>query len=421
MAKQSSNPRLPPGPGELIDREKPVEFRFDGKMVSALEGDTVASALHASGVSTFSRSFKYHRPRGLLCAAGRCPNCLVNVDGVPNVRACIQPVKPGMQVRHQNAWPSLRWDFLSVLDRMGWLMPVGFYYKALHRPKLLWRVAQKIIRRVGGLGKIDTVDVPDTAYQHRSYHADVAVVGGGPAGMAAALAAAEQGAKVTLIDDQPRLGGHLCFSSGEPADVAGFPGGTGGQVADPLAKSVSQSPRLEVMSGATIFGCYQDNLLGILRGQEMVKLRAKQVVMATGSYDVPAPFKNNDLSGVMMASAAQRLVRLYGLRPGGRAVVAASNEQGYRAALDLLDAGLKSPRWLIPAPLSPGDYRSNRKRPGRWRLKVSRFWLPTWSLRPGARTGSGKWCCGARKMARPLGRLGDPLRPGVHVRGRPAG
>ena len=341
MVKESRSPRLPAGPSELIDRDTAVEFRFDGRKVAAWEGDTVASALFASGVSTFSRGFKYHRPRGLLCAAGRCPNCLVNVDGVPNVRACLQQVKPGMQVRHQNAWPSLRWDFLSVLDRLGWLMPVGFYYKALHRPKLLWLLAQRVIRRVGGLGKIDVDDVPETSYQHRNQHADVAVVGGGPAGLSAALAAAEHGARVALIDDQPRLGGHLRFGSPESDGADESQGVTGNDIADELEKSALEAPRLRVMSGATVFACYQDNLLGILSGRDLVKLRAKRVVVATGSYDVPMLFENNDLPGVMLAGAAQRLVRLYGVRPGRRAVVATDGDQGYRAALDLMGAGVE--------------------------------------------------------------------------------
>ena len=223
---------MPAQPGELIDRGSEVEFQFDGKKVTAFQGDTVASALHASGVSTFSRGFKYHRPRGLLCCAGRCPNCLVDVDGVPNVRACTKPVKPGMRVRPQNAWPSLNWDFLSVLDRLGWLMPVGFYYKALHRPRLLWRLARNVIRRVGGLGKIDIDDVPENHWQHRNYHADVAVIGGGPAGMAAALAAQEYGANVTLIDDQPRPGGHLLFSPRVHPGEGGFRGYGGKDTAE---------------------------------------------------------------------------------------------------------------------------------------------------------------------------------------------
>ena len=360
MPKQSRSPRLTTEPGELIDRGTMVEFQFDGKRVSAYQGDTVASALHASGVSTLSRGFKYHRPRGLLCCAGRCPNCLVNVDDIPNVRACIQPVKKGMRVRHQNAWPSLKWDFLSILDSLVWLMPVGFYYKALHRPKLLWSMARGLIRRVGGLGRIDINDVPKTTYQHRNYHTDVAVIGGGPAGISAALAAAEQGANVTLVDDQPRLGGHLKFSPREFADVAGFQGATGTEIADRLTKAALCTDRLRVMSGATVFACYQDNLLGILSGQDMVKLRAKRVVVATGSFDVPLLFENNDLPGVMLSSAAQRLIWLYGLRPGSKAVVATSNNQGYQVALDLLGAEVEVVAVVDSRPSSPGQLEAAR-------------------------------------------------------------
>ena len=197
---------MKPGPSELIDRAKEIEFQFDGRTVRAHQGDTVASALYASGLTTFSRGFKYHRPRGLLCVAGRCPNCLIDVDGAPNVRACTQAVRQGLQVRHQNAWPSLNRDFLSILDRFQWLMPVGFYYKALHRPKFLWLLAQRIIRRVGGLGTVNINAIPETHYHHRYQHADVAVIGGGPAGLSAALEAAGHGASVTLVDDQPNLG-----------------------------------------------------------------------------------------------------------------------------------------------------------------------------------------------------------------------
>ena len=126
----------------------PVVFQFEGEQVQAFKGDTIASALYASGVRIFSRSFKYHRPRGLTCVAGRCPNCLMTVDGVPNVRACVEPARDGAVVRGQNAWPSIERDALSVMDRFGWAMPVGFYYKSLHRPRLLWKAASPLIRRV---------------------------------------------------------------------------------------------------------------------------------------------------------------------------------------------------------------------------------------------------------------------------------
>ena len=338
MRGNASN-RLDPQPSELVDRSTAVNFQFDGRNFQAHEGDTVASALYAAGVSTLSRSFKYHRPRGLLCGAGRCPNCLVDVDGVPNVRACTAIVKEGMRVAHQNAWPSLKIDFLSILDRMQWLMPVGFYYKALHRPKLLWKLAEGVIRRVGGLGRIDIHNVPETDFRHRYHHTDVAVVGGGPAGLSAALAAAERGVRVTLIDDQPNLGGRLRY---DILSRQGLPGNDEAvsESAEKLLSSVKESPHIETLSGATVFAHYQDNLLGVFHGDEVVKLRAKRVVLATGAYESPISFENNDLPGIMLGSAAQRLVRLYGVKPGNTAVVATVSNQGYQVALDLLGAGV---------------------------------------------------------------------------------
>ena len=328
-------------PGEIIDRSAQVGFEFDGRKIRAQRGDTIASALYAAGTTTFSRSFKYHRPRGLLCASGHCPNCLVTVDGEPNVRACTRPIKHGMKVKHQNAWPSLRWDILSILDRLHWLMPVGFYYKALHRPKLLWLLAREAIRRIGGLGSIDINTVPETNYHHRSQHADVAVVGGGPAGMAAALAAAEQGASVVLIDDQPQLGGHLRFNQRTYDSIPEYRGKRGTEIATVMAESIARSDYIEVISDSTVFGLYQDNFLGILAGDWRITLRAKRVVIATGCHEVPLLFQNNDLPGIMLASAARRLTGLYGIRPGANAVVATETDQGYQTALELLDAGVR--------------------------------------------------------------------------------
>ena len=313
-----------------------MEFTFGGRPVRGFEGDTLGSALYASGVRTFSRSFKYHRRRGLLCVSGRCPNCLVNVDGVPNVRACTEPISPGARVTHQNAWPSLDWDILSVLDRLDRLMPVGFYYKTFHRPKVLWNLAQPVIRKVAGLGRID-VDAPgEPGYLHQSLHTDVAVVGGGAAGMSAALAAAKDGARVTLIDDAPALGGHLRIDStvNGPDSVPGY------ETAANLARQVSSLDGVTVLTGSTAFGLYEDNLLGILAPDRLVKLRARSVVVAAGVIEQPLVFDANDRPGVMLADGARRLARLYGVKPGERAVVATMNNEGYAAALELHDVGV---------------------------------------------------------------------------------
>ena len=193
----SRDNRLPPHPSQRTDPSSPVRFTFNGKPVSALEGDTIGSALYSSGVRIFSRSFKYHRPRGLMCMTGDCPNCLMNVDGIPNVRTCNTPVKAGMEVHTQNAWPSVEHDALSVMDKLDRLMPVGFYYKSLIRPRISWDMARPFIRRVAGLGKVGPDKEPDNEHQHHNLWADVAVVGGGPAGMAAALEAGRGGCRVT--------------------------------------------------------------------------------------------------------------------------------------------------------------------------------------------------------------------------------
>ncbi len=331
MAESSSpdRTRLEPAAGEVIDRSAPLEFEFDGRRVRGFQGDTVASALYTQGQHVFSRSFKYHRPRGLLCCSGNCPNCLVTVGDEPNVRACTRPVEAGLRVSSQNAWPSLRFDLLSLLDRLHWLMPVGFYYKALHRPKALWLLGRRLIRRVGGLGSIDINSVHEDEYSSRNLHADVAVVGGGPAGLAAALAAAEAGARITLIDDQPAVGGHLRYHRR-----------SGTETLDELLEQVSQASNIEIFNDATVFGLYQDNLLAVLTDEGIVRLRAGRVILATGAQESPLLFENNDLPGVMLATAAQRLVTLYGVRPGRQAVFATDTAEGYEAAQQLLDAGI---------------------------------------------------------------------------------
>src|SRR5271166_2140680 len=177
-----------------------VTFRFGDRTVTAAAGQSIAAALYADGVRVFSRSFKYHRPRGLLCVAGECPNCLMQVDGRPNVRTCIEPARAGQVVRPQNVWPSLGFDALRAFDYLDAFLPVGFYYKRFHRPRWLWPLFERVVRHVAGLGHVDVHVLPsrDMAVEH--LHTEICVVGAGPAGLAAANAAAEVGADVLLLE-----------------------------------------------------------------------------------------------------------------------------------------------------------------------------------------------------------------------------
>lgn len=343
MAKNSSgseNSRIPAHPAQLNKGErKPVTFTLDGKPVEAVEGDSVAAALFANGTRIFTRSFKYHRPRGLLCCSGRCPNCLMNVDGTPNVRTCVTPVQEGMQVRHQNAWPSLEFDALSFSGKIDKLMPVGFYYKTMINPKPLWPVFEHFIRHAAGLGVIDP-DAQPEGYHHEYRYTDVAVVGGGPAGMAAALAAAQSGARVTLLDEQDTLGGMLRGDTRTKVQEGPYAGQTGYEVAANLTAQL-QAAGVTVWTGAVAFGAYEGHQLGVQRGKTMIELRYKRLVLATGTFDRPAVFTGNDLPGIMLGTAAQRLLRLYGIKPGTRALIATSHDGGLELAEELADAGVK--------------------------------------------------------------------------------
>ena len=339
MPIPSEQGRLPGAAHHLTDRTRPAIFEFNGRQFQAYEGDTIASALYAAGVRIFSRSFKYHRSRGLLCVAGACPNCMMSVDGVPNVRACATRVEEGMRVRHQNAWPSQERDFLSVLDRFGRLMPVGFYYKTFHTPKLFWKAARPIIRRVAGLGRVGQDPQPGP-HHHEFRHTEVAVVGGGPAGMAAALAASAN-ARVVLIDDQPALGGSLRYDLHAGGRIPGMGEESGPDSFGRLAMEVEANDRIEVLPEATAFGLYEGGLLGIVSGDSMIRLRARRVVIATGSHETPLVFDRNDIPGVMLSTGLQRLIHLYGVKPGTTAMVATTGDQGYYAALDLLQAGMR--------------------------------------------------------------------------------
>ncbi|MBM3279898.1 MAG: (2Fe-2S)-binding protein [Candidatus Handelsmanbacteria bacterium] len=322
-----STERLAPQAGEAIDRSRSFEFTFEGRTYTAHPGDTIASALAAAGVRVFSRSFKYHRPRGLLCGAGHCPNCLVQIGDEPNVRSCQRPAEEGMAVKAQNAWPSLDFDLLSLTKYFSALMPVGFYYKTFIRPRFLWPLYEKVLRRAAGLGKVDPHSHGE-GFSKEFLHAEVVVVGGGPTGISAALAAAGQGARVLLCEEQAALGGHLRFWGAQEA----LPG---------LLAELAGQPRIQVLTGTMVTGWYADHWLSAVQGKRLYKIRARSVVAATGAYEQPLLFAGNDLPGVMLGGAVLRLLRLYGVKPGHRAVVVAGDAQGWEVAQALRSAGVE--------------------------------------------------------------------------------
>jgi sarcosine oxidase, subunit alpha len=325
--------RLPAPYGLLLDRDKNITFSFEGKTYQGVAGDNIASALAANGRWLLSRSFKYHRPRGVLTMAGQDANTLMQLPAEPNVLADRKPIKPDMKVSGQNYSGSLERDRGALLGRFSKFMPVGFYYKAFFRPKGAWEKWARVIRRQAGLGVIDQGHQPDYFDKQYLFY-DVVVIGGGPAGMDAALKASNSGAEVLLLDENPMLGGSLNYAR---LDAEGK---RACALRTRMIADVEANDRIDVMVDAVCNGWYADNWLPIIRGRRLYKVRARETILSVGAMQQHAVFRNNDLPGVMMSNAAQRLMHLYGVRPGNTAVILAGNNDAYGAALDLLDAGV---------------------------------------------------------------------------------
>jgi sarcosine oxidase subunit alpha len=342
-----------PGGGR-IDRGHPVGFTFDGKSYVGARGDTLASALLANGVHLMGRSFKYHRPRGVLSAGSDEPNALVTVRRdagryTPNLRATEVELYEGLVAQSQNRWPSLGFDLGAATSVIAPFIPAGFYYKTFMWPRKAWdRLYEPVIRAAAGLGRAPTAPDPDL-YANRYAHCEVLVVGGGPAGLAAALAAAQGGGRVMLVDEQPELGGSLLTAD---AKIDGQPAQT--WLAQTLA-TLAANPRVTLLPRATAFGYFAHNMIGVNerlsehlaapapgRSRERLwQVRAAQVVLATGAIERPLVFPDNDRPGVLLADAARTYLHRYGVLPGKRVVIATGHDGAYRTALDLHGAGVE--------------------------------------------------------------------------------
>ena len=339
--------RLPSG--GRIDRTAPLSFAFNGRAYDGYKGDTLASALLANEVRLVARSFKYHRPRGIVGAGVEDPNALVQLGSgartLPNYLATQIELFDGLEAASVNAWPSVDFDLRAVNGLVSRFLPPGFYYKTFMWPRRLWPFYERQLRKAGGFGVAPSGPDPDR-YDKMNAHCDVLVVGSGPAGLASALRAGRTGARVILVDEQQEMGGSLLASSAE------IDGKSASAWVDSTLAELSAMPEVRLLPRSTAFGYYDHNFVTVLERvtdhlgpvdglaprQRIWRIRAGRVVLATGAIERPLVFPNNDRPGVMLASAVSTYVNRYGVAPGNRAVVFTNNDSAYRAALDLASA-----------------------------------------------------------------------------------
>ncbi|HWW99710.1 sarcosine oxidase subunit alpha family protein [Collimonas sp.] len=337
--------------GGRVDRATPLTFTFNGKSYHGYQGDTLASALLANGVHFVARSWKYHRPRGIVTAGVEEPNALVQLESggftVPNARATEIELYQGLSATSVNASPSIENDRMAINQLFARFIPAGFYYKTFKWPRSWWGKYEEVIREAAGFGKAPTELDPDR-YEKTYAHCDVLVAGAGPAGLAAAWVAAQSGARVMLVDDQPEPGGSLLSG---PAQIDGLPAAA--WIAK-ISAELQVLPEVTILSRSTAFGYQDHNLVTVTQRlsehlplaqrsgkvrERLWKVRAKHVILATGAHERPIVFGNNDLPGIMLASAVSTYIHRYGVLPGRQAVVFANNDDAYQTALDLKGNG----------------------------------------------------------------------------------
>lgn len=338
-----------------VDFNKPLTFTFDGKSYQGFAGDTLASALLANGVKVVARSFKYGRPRGIIGAGAEEPNALVQIDvgarTTPDLKATQVELYDGLVAGRTSGWPSLSFDLKSIGGKFSRFMPAGFYYKTFKTPVKMWPIYENIIRRAAGYGK-SPVEADTETYDHQHHHVDLLVVGGGATGLLAALLAGRSGIKVLLVEDQSELGGYLL--SMPNMHIGGL------EAAAWSAKIITELnslPNVTMLTRTTAFALHDMNMIQAVellqdhlphsernatqRRERMHRIRANKVVLATGAFERPLVFGNNDLPGIMTASALTTYANRYGVACGKNAVILTSNDLAYQGAVDLAAAGIK--------------------------------------------------------------------------------
>ena len=338
--------------GGKIQRNKKISFIFNGKTYFGYKGDTIASALLANGVHLIGRSFKYHRPRGIIAAGVEDANGKVqlykNDITEPNVNVTEVELVKGLRIESQNCWPSVSFDVWAINNFLNRFFPAGFYYKTFMWPKSFWyKVYEPIIRKAAGMGTASLKPDPDR-YEHQYEHCDILVVGSGPSGISSALAAAKNGARVIIAEDKPRFGGSLLI------DNVTIGNKNGDEWVEEAIAELKSLPNVILKKRSQVFGYYDHNMLVMFerckdhldnpvafsQRQRLWYIRAKQVIISTGSIERPLVFANNDRPGIMLASSAKEYLKIYGVLAGKKPIIFTNNDTAYETAIEYKNQGI---------------------------------------------------------------------------------
>ena len=342
--------------GKAIDETYRISFKFNGSTYYGFKGDTLASALIANGIHLVARSFKYHRPRGIMTAGSEEPNAIVQINGntaytEPNVRATEIEIYDGLEASSQNCWPNVNFDIGGINNILSPLLPAGFYYKTFMWPASFWEKYEYFIRKSAGLGKSPTEPDPDI-YEHKYIHCDVLIIGAGISGIVAAKTAAKNGYKTLLVDEKPYLGGSTIYQNSEHFKI-------NNQISSSwLEKEINEIKKienLEIKTRTSVaayhgynFLLARENLTDHLpleqrknkTRQRLLKIRAKKVITATGSLERPLIFNNNDRPGILLSSAVEKYANFYGVACGEKNVLFTNNDSAYETAISLYQKGI---------------------------------------------------------------------------------